>query len=668
MKQLGLMIDLKRCFGCKTCIIACRNHHKIVDHENSLPDEIPYYLRVQYKRDGVYPCISEQSWVLPCQHCPDPGCLAACPYGAIRKDPGTGIVHIDREKCTGCEYKAEMEAKDKIKPPPCQLGCPAGLNVQGYVQMVKKGNYEDAVKLILRKVPLPGVLGRICPHPCEDNCRRKEVDEAISIRELKRVAADHVDFEKLAIPRIRDNKHKIAVIGSGPAGLTVAYYLRLKGYQVTIFEALDVLGGMLRVGIPDYRLPMEVLDREIAYLLRHGIETRTGVNFGTDVTFQDLKREGFEAVLLAVGLQEGTELNIPGCDAKGVMDAVSFLRDLNLGAKGKIGKNAVILGGGNVAVDAARAAIRLGCRKATVAYRRSQAEMPASPEELESASQEGVEFQYLVSPTRVIQKDGKVAGIEFVRNELSLPDESGRPRPVPVMGSEFVMECDTVITAIGQRLKAKWLRQLPELAITEDGTCYVSSMMQTTIPYIFAAGDAVRGAATVIHAIADGHRAVEGIHRFVQGLPVEPEYTEWKPADQAEFSRQAIPPGIFSKAPRAASSYLDPRERTKGFLEESKGLSKEQGQAEAERCLNCGCSCMQSCDYGVIQFDANAGISHKCNLCADITPFGNIPVCAEVCMSDAISFGELELLKMQALNKGRTIIEELSRESHIYVK
>lgn len=459
---------------------------------------------------------------------------------------------------------------------------------------------------------------------------------------------------------------KRGVIGSGPAGLTVAYYLRLKGYQVTIFEALDVLGGMLRVGIPDYRLPMEVLDREIGYLLRHGIETRTDVNFGTDVTFQDLKREGFEAVLLGIGLQEGMELDIAGCDAEGVIDAVHFLRQLNLGAKDKIGKNAIIIGGGDVAIDAARAARRLGCDKVIVAYRRGKEEMPAISEEVESASQEGIEFHYLVSPTKVVQKEGKVVGIEFIRNELGVPDESGRPRPVPIKGSEFVMECDTIIPAVGQRLQAKWLQQLPELAITRQGTCYVSKMMQTTIPYVFAVGDAVRGADTVINAIADGHRAVEGIHRYVQGLPMETEYVELEP--QAVFSRQAIPSGIFQTAERAVLSYLDPSKRATCFLEESQGLSTDQAKAEAERCLNCGCSCMNSCDYGVIQFNSDTGTTHKCDLCADITAFGNIPVCAEVCMSDAISFGEVELLKMKALNKGQVIIEELSRESHIYVK
>jgi heterodisulfide reductase subunit A len=446
----------------------------------------------------------------------------------------------------------------------------------------------------------------------------------------------------------------------------VAYYLRLKGYQVTIFEALDVLGGMLRVGIPDYRLPMEVLDREIGYLLRHGIATRTGVTFGTDVTFQDLKREGFEAVLLAIGLQEGMELDIPGCDTEGVIDAVHFLRQLNLGVKVKIGKNAVILGGGNVAIDAARAARRLGCDKVTVAYRRGREEMPAGAEEIESAAQEGIEFNYLVSPTRVVQKKGKVVGIELIRNELGLPDESGRPRPVPIKGSEFVMECDTIIQAIGQRMKAKWLQQAPELAITGQGTCYVSKMMQTTIPYVFAAGDAVRGADTVINAIADGHCAVEGIHRYMQGLPMETEYVGLEP--QTVFTRQAIPTDIYQVAKRAESSHLDPAKRVTSFLEESKGLSTDQAKAEAERCLNCGCSCMNSCEYGVIQFNPDTGTSHKCNLCADITAFGSMPVCAEVCMSDAISFGEVEILKMNAANKGKKIIEELSRESHIYVK
>jgi heterodisulfide reductase subunit A len=668
MKQLGLMIDLNRCFGCKTCIIACRNHNKIVDHENCMPREIPYYIRVQSKTEGVYPLVSEDSWVVPCQHCPDPGCLSACPFGAISKHPENGVVTIDREKCTGCEFKAGMAAEDKVKPSPCHLSCPAGLNVQGYVQKVKQGDYQGAVKLILKKVPLPGVLGRICPHPCESACRRGEVDEAVSIRELKRVAADNVDFDQLEIPAIQDNQYKVAVIGSGQAGLTVAYDLRLKGYQVTIFEALDALGGMLRVGIPDYRLPPEVLDREINYLLRHGIETRTGVRFGQDITYQELKREGFDAVFLAIGLHQGIGLNIPGCEAQGVLDAVSFLRQLNLGAKSKPGQHAVIIGGGNVAIDAARAIKRLGCAKVTVAYRRGQDEMPAYPEELESAAAEGVEFLHLVSPVEVVLKNGKVAGLGCIKNELAMPDESGRPKPVPLKGTEFVIECDTIIPAIGQSLDADLQKQMPDLAISRQGTCHVSSAMQTTMPDVFAAGDAVRGAATVIHAIADAHIAAEGIDRYSRGLAVEPRFAKPARPGIGDFSWQAMPSGVCESAAREKSAQMDAKERAACFLEECQGLSTDQAKAEAERCLNCGCSCMQSCDYEVIQFDAEAGVSHKCDLCSDITFFGEDPVCAQVCMSDAISYGEVEVLKMEAESKGRSIIPELSKESHLYVK
>ena len=262
---------------------------------------------------------------------------------------------------------------DKRDRAPCAAACPAGINVQGYVQLVKLGKYREAVQLIMEKLPLPGVLGRVCPHPCEAQCRRAEVDSPVAIRELKRFAADQVKPQELPIPEIEDRSEKVAVVGSGPAGLTAAYFLRLKGYQVTLFEAQPKLGGMLRIGIPDYRLPPAVLDREIAYVLKLGIDTRTGVRLGSDVTLEDLSREGFAAVYLGIGAQMAIRLRIPGeSDSADVVDALEFLRDVNLGRVPAIGDRVAVIGGGNVAIDAARVAKRSGAGRVSVVYRRSE--------------------------------------------------------------------------------------------------------------------------------------------------------------------------------------------------------------------------------------------------------------------------------------------------------
>ncbi|MDY6852376.1 MAG: FAD-dependent oxidoreductase, partial [Thermodesulfobacteriota bacterium] len=275
---------------------------------------------------------------------------------------------------------------DKKDRAPCVNTCPAGINVQGYVQLIGQGKYKEAVQLIMERLPLPGTLGRVCPHPCEVRCRRREVDEAVAIRDLKRFAADQVDPAGLPRPEITDRPEKVAVIGSGPAGLTLAYFLRLSGFQVIIFEALDELGGMLRVGIPGYRLPRDVLDREIEYILNLGVEVVTGVSFGTDISLKSLADEGYEAVFLGIGAHGELKLSLPGeDDTLGVLNAVGFLREANLGRRTQVSGRVVVIGGGNVAVDAARVAKRLGAAGVTVVYRRSAEEMPAYPEEIEAA-------------------------------------------------------------------------------------------------------------------------------------------------------------------------------------------------------------------------------------------------------------------------------------------
>lgn len=497
---------------------------------------------------------------------------------------------------------------DKKDRAPCVITCPAGLNVQGYVQLIGQGKYAEAVQLIMEKVPLPGVLGRVCPHPCEFQCRRMEVDEALAIRDLKRFAADRVDFAELPLPKIEEKQEKVAVIGSGPGGLTVAYDLRLKGYQVTIFEALPVLGGMLRVGIPDYRLPPEVLDREINHILRHGIEVRTEKRLGTDFTLDDLRKEGFSAIFVAIGAHRGLKLNIPGEeDYAGVLDAVNVLREVSLGETKQPGKRTVIVGGGNVAIDAARTALRLGCEEVSLVYRRSREEMPAYPEEIEGALAEGVKIHYLTAPVGISGESGNVSGFECIKTELGPADESGRRRPIPVAGSEFVIPCDAVISAIGQEPEADHLLD-SGIELGRRNTLVVHrDIMRTSMPDVFAAGDNVTGPATVIDAIAGGHKAAEAIHKYLNGEDLEGYAATLADAKPPGKDWAAIPEDILLEN-RAHLQHRDPVESSRSFAEVSLGLSDQDVLREANRCLNCGgCSecmeCVHACERNAISHD-----------------------------------------------------------------
>ncbi len=475
---------------------------------------------------------------------------------------------------------------------PCVITCPAGTNVQGYVALIEAGKYPEAVRVIMERLPLPGTLGRVCPAPCEKACRRAEVDEPVAIRELKRFAADHADVTSLPRPEIQERPEKVAVVGSGPAGLTVAYYLRLRGYQVTIFEALPVLGGMLRVGIPDYRLPPEILDQEIDAILSLGIEAQTNKALGRDFTLDELKEQGYNAIFIGIGAHAGMKLNIPGEeDFQGVQDAVDFLSEVNLGRGQKPGDRVVVIGGGNVAVDAARSALRLGCEKVSIVYRRTKDEMPAYPEEIRDALEEGIEILYLTAPVRVKGENGKVRGLECIKTELGEPDASGRRRPVPVEGSEFVIDCDVIIPAIGQRPTVEWVKKEPSLELTKWDTLVVNpETMQTPIPYVFAAGDAVTGPATVVEAIAAGHKAVEAMDRFMKGEDLQAyaqELTQKKPPGQnwMEIAED------LEKEGRLEPSHKAPQERSSSFVEVNLGFEEEAARKEASRCLDCGGCC-----------------------------------------------------------------------------
>ncbi|HJH28056.1 MAG TPA: 4Fe-4S ferredoxin, partial [Methanophagales archaeon] len=385
--------------------------------------------------------------------------------------------------------------------PFCQATCPVSLDIRGYVGLIADGKFKDAYDLIREKVPFPGVLGRVCTHPCEDMCKRGLVDEPISIAKLKRFVADHVydnygDFEIKPEHVPATTGKRVAVIGAGPAGLSAAYDLKSFGfgYDVTVFEKLPVAGGMMAAGIPKYRLPRTILEREIDFVRGVGVEIKTGVDVDRDM-FKKL-RKTYDAVFISVGAHVSVKLRIPGEDLEGVIPGIDFLRGINIGNGVKIGKKVVVVGGGNVAIDAARSALRLGCSEVCIVYRRSIAEMPASKDELEALEEEGIKTIFLANPTRIMGSN-RVEEIECVRMELGPPDETGRRRPVPVAGSEFVTDVDTVIPAIGQASDLKFLEgsgvDTPKgrwISTSKDG--------RTAVDGIFAGGDAATGAATVI--------------------------------------------------------------------------------------------------------------------------------------------------------------------------
>jgi heterodisulfide reductase subunit A-like polyferredoxin len=499
-------------------------------------------------------------------------------------------------------------AIQKSDKAPCRLACPAGLNVQGYVQMVKQGKYKEALELIMEDLPLPGVLGRICPHGCEDACRRCEVDEPVAIRDLKRLAADQFDPREIKIDCLPPRKEKVAVIGSGPAGLSAAYHLARKGIPSTIFEALPEAGGMLRVGIPNHRLPPEVLDREIELITNLGVEIKTNTPLGDDLTVDDLFDQGFKAVYLALGAHKGIELGIPGEKADGVRQGVDFLREVNLTGKAPVGKKVAIIGGGNVAIDVARASVRLGAQEVSIIYRRTRAEMPAWEEEIQAAEAEGTQLTYLAAPQKVLTHEGKVVGLRCIRMKLGDADSSGRRRPIPIPGSEYDIEIDQLIPAIGQRPDLSALEDVAGLDFTRWGTTEVDPVTYATgREGLFAGGDVQTGPWVAIGAIAAGREAAESIVRYLDGRDM----AEGREAITNENPHYRPIPENMPWQSRAKMPELPLSDRKGNFNEVELGYAEEPGKAEAGRCLNCGycCECfqcVQACGVQAVTLETHA--------------------------------------------------------------
>lgn len=502
---------------------------------------------------------------------------------------------------------------------PCQNACPIHLDIPGYVELIKGERYLESLALIRERGALPGVLGRVCVHFCEQACRRGALDEPICIKVLKRHVADYeIAADTKPVPAKSPNgKPKVAIVGAGPAGLAAGYYLGQKGYPVTIFEALPVGGGMAAVGIPPYRLPKDILNREIDIVKDAGVQIVYGTRVGKDITLQQLRERGYKAIFLAIGCHDSTKMGVEGEDAgyAGFIPGVAFLRDLNLGKKIEPKDKVAIVGGGNVAMDCARSSLRLGFREVHLIYRRSRAEMPANEEEIEDAEKEGVIFHFLTNPTRILARDGQVTGLELIRMELGEPDSSGRRRPVPIAGSEYTMEIDVVIPAIGQATDLSVLTPSDGVKVTRRGTIEVDrATLATSQEGVFAGGDCVTGPATLVEALAAGNRAAHVIDRYLQGDRLEHADYEnleevfgklgvYNPDEDVESAEGRVRAplmhqpvcvldpeadvGVMGKRARAHQVARPVETRIRDFQEVELGFEPRTAVNEAERCIRC---------------------------------------------------------------------------------
>jgi NADPH-dependent glutamate synthase beta subunit-like oxidoreductase len=538
---------------------------------------------------------------------------------------------------------------EKQETSSCKVGCPAHINVQGYVNLAVKGKFQEALQLIKETSPFPSVCGRVCHHPCESHCSRSQIDEAVAAHSIERFLADlDLKADKRLLPGVRaKRKEKVAIVGSGPAGLTCAYYLAQEGYQVTIFEKASVLGGMLTMAIPSYRLPREIVEAEIQLIHDMGVTMKTGMEVGKDITIAQLRKERFKAFFIAIGTQKCMRLDIAGEDLEGVYGGLDYLRQVNLGEPVKLEKNVAVIGGGNTAMDAVRSARRLGAQNAFILYRRSLEEMPSRPEEIEECREEGISIHTLTQPIRFIGESGRVKAIECIKTRLTELDQSGRRKPEPIPGSEFTINVDAVITALGQ--EADWACLTPECActLTGWGAMNVDPLtLQSDDPDIFAGGDAVRGPQSVIEAIADGRQAAISIDRYIQGQDLRLDRDiELKAITNPQ--KEKYDPSARVQMPR-----LKPRSRVKNFKEVQKGFTKKMATQEARRCISCGTCCIQACPYDAITFDEKSAIAQKCNLCYDRVINGLYPACADnICLAHCIYFGDPAEIEQKILEK-----------------
>ncbi|OGP72620.1 MAG: hypothetical protein A2V86_04225 [Deltaproteobacteria bacterium RBG_16_49_23] len=621
MGKVSLLFNEDECMGCHACEVACKQEHEL--------GVGPRVVRVLERAPFFKP--------LFCHHCDNAPCALSCPEDAISIDPKTKVVLVNEEKCNGCDAVAGKSGVEKQQTSPCKTECPAHIDVQGYVNLAAKGEFEEALQLIKLANPFPSICGRVCHHPCESGCNRDQIDEPVGIRSIERFLADlDMKADRRYMPEIKSKKkEKVAIIGSGPAGMTCAYYLAQEGYRVTVFEKGSVLGGMLTTAIPSYRLPQKIVEAEIQLIRDMGVTMKTGVEVGKDKTIGQLRQDGFNAFFLAIGAQQSVRLGIEGEHLEGIYGGLDYLRQLNLGKPVRFAEKVAVIGGGNAAMDAVRSARRVGSEKAFILYRRSLEEMPSRPEEIKEFREEKIPIKLLTQPVRFIGKNGRVNAIECVKMRLTEPDGSGRRKPEPVPGSEFTMKVDAVITALGQESDWCCLTQECACTLNEWGTMRVDSLtLQSDDPDIFAGGDAIRGPQSLVVAIADGRQAAISINRYLSGQNLRlGRDTELKAITEPRKEK-------YDPAPRAQMVSLDPQKRVRSFSEVQKGLTKGVVIQEAKRCISCGTCCVQACPYEVMQFDQDVTKATKCDLCVEKRGRKEIPACFAICPTRCISWGD----------------------------
>lgn len=556
---------------------------------------------------------------------------------------------------TGSWKYIRPQYRDRVAP--CNAACPVGIDIEGYMNLLREGREEEARDLLLRENPMPAVTGRVCHHPCEAACNRQHFDEPVSIHAVERRLGDVELDTPLSDPPPRTRHETIGVVGSGPAGLSCAYHLARLGYAVTVYENAAEAGGMLRLGIPEYRLPRDVLDKQIARIESQGVVIRYGVRVGDGLGWDDLDHD---AVFIASGAHRSREAGMQGENVPGIERGLEFLKQVNAGERRDLrGKHVVVVGGGNTAIDCARTALRLG-GDVLVLYRRGRAEMPAIPQEIEEAAQEGVEFVFLAAPTASRSVDGRLVGVECTRMELGRPDESGRRRPVPTESGGFSVCADLVLTAIGE---ATDLATLDSYLETEAGGVQIGTLGKTSQAAVFAGGDVANEPRTVADALGSGKRAALGIDLYLRRMAGEPteetleslrlgtgnvSMTRWRrddPVRRADAVNQVVKfeqmnLAYFEHEARRGDVHRDAREATQTFEEANRGLSTDAALAEARRCLNCGvCNecelCLIFCPDLAIRrrpeggFEIDMNYCKGCGVCAAECPRGAITMLQE---------------------------------------
>lgn len=564
---------------------------------------------------------------------------------------------------TGTWRYIKPRYQDKLAP--CREGCPAGEDIEKYIELIKEERYVEAYMLIRKENPFPSVCGRVCYHPCEDNCNRRNLDREVSINSLERFVADFTRTTKqgeafLAKERQAYTKNKmkekVAIIGSGPSGLTCAFHLARIGYNVTVYEALSEIGGILAVGIPGYRLPKDILKWEIDQILSLGVEVKTNVRVGKDIEFEKIRQE-YDCVFLATGSHKNKKLGIPGDDLAGAYSGLDFLRRVNTGQRAELGETVAVIGGGNTAIDVARSALRLN-KKVKILYRRTKNEMPANEEEILEAEREGVVIEFLTAPVRMIEDSGRIIGIECVKMRLGNVDSSGRRTPVPVKESNFIIEADNIITATGEETDFSYLPE--DIRINEDAV-EIDLVGSTSMDRVFAGGDMIDQPRTVVHAIGSGKRGAIAIDCYIKGEnplnfleDVELGYkgsismkcyidgTEDKEKNRTIVGFENINLDYFEISERGRMPCVSVDERLNGFKEVQRGLSREVALWDAQRCFSCGaCTCCDNCyifcpDISVLRKEGEMGYIFDYDHCK------GCGICAEECPRYAISMEEEE--------------------------